>query len=329
MLHDRSRRRFLRSLGAAALATTAARAAPAGNVYRWGSSSLGSSGYVIMEAFAQTANQHTAYRNASLATAGTAENLYLIGERKLEFAHSTSVDWSAALAGRTPYRRKVRASQLFAYATWQQVPLVRSDAGMSRLADLAGRRFSPSQPGSGTAALYNVLLDVAGLADAVRWRYGSWSEVYTAFRANQVDCVVGVFTNARPSGGIRQLEATLALRPLPIPGVVFDGARERNPGIREGRLDPADWPALDAPLAVPAITGIVACSPDVPDDVGYAITRAILDRAVAVRAIGAPLAGLLPDEAVSGLLTMAPVHPGAARYFRERGLWRDALTVGG
>lgn len=170
---DRSRRRFLHGLSSVALTAATARAAPEGKVYRWGSSSLGSSGYVIMEAFAQTANRHTSYRNASLATAGTAENLYLIGERRLEFAHSTSVDWSLALAGRTPYPRPVRASQLFAYATWQQVPFVRGGSDIARLTDLAGRRFSPSQPGSGTASLFNVLLEVAGRRDCGALDHGA------------------------------------------------------------------------------------------------------------------------------------------------------------
>lgn len=327
--HDRSRRRFLGSALATAVGFAAggAFAAPLHNVYRWGSSSLGSSGYVIMEAFAQTANRHTSIRNASLATAGTAENLFLIGERKLEFAHSTSVDWAPALAGERPYKRPVRANQLFGYAVWQQLPIVRGGSRISELADLAGMRFSPSLPGSGTAAMYNVLLQAAGLDGRVRMRYGSWSEVYTAFRAGQIDAVVGVLTNGRPSSWIQQLESTMEIRVVPVPAPVITAARERNPGILEGTLGPEQWQAVSAAAGVPAMTGIVATSADVTPETGYEVTKAILDRAAEVRKLGAPLAGLDLESAVGNLIAAAPVNAGAAQYFKEQGVWRDDLTI--
>jgi TRAP transporter TAXI family solute receptor len=324
-----NRRLVLQSTLAAAMNLAAASvvAAPLRKVYRWGSSSLGSSGYVIMEAFAQTANRHTAYRNSSLATAGTGENMYLIGEGKLEFAHSTSVDWTTALAGEKPYKRPVRANQLFAYAVWQQLPIVRADSNVMTLEDLAGLRFSPSLPGSGTAAMYMLLLQAAGLDGQVRMRYGSWSEVYTAFRADQIDAVVGVLTNGRPSSGIQQLELTMDIRAVDVPVAVLARARERNPGILEDRLGPAQWGILGSDAPVPAMTGILASSPEVSPEVGYEVTRAILDRAAEVRKLGSPLSGLDLKSAVRYLLPDAPVNAGAAQYFMEQGVWRDDLTI--
>jgi TRAP transporter TAXI family solute receptor len=326
----KARRKFLGSAVALALTGVANRSMSARSrrdVYRWGSSSLGSSGYVIMEAFSQTVNRHTPYRSSSQATAGTAENMYLIGSGKLEFAHSTSVDWAPALAGQRPYRRPVRATQLFAYAVWQQAPIVQADSGIRCFGDLAGRRFSPSQPGSGTAAMYNVLMNAAGLHDRIQWRYGSWSEVYTAFRANQIDSVVGVLTNGQPSSGIRQLEANTDLEVLGIPAPVLERARCANPGILEDRLGPGQWAVLSAPVRVPMMTGIVAASTDISPEVGYEVTKSILDRAADVRQFGAHLSGLTPELAARHLLATAPVNAGAARYFRENGLWRSDLTI--
>jgi TRAP transporter TAXI family solute receptor len=326
----KARRRFLGSAVALTLSAATVRsmaAASRRDVYRWGSSSLGSSGYVIMEAFSQTVNRHTPYRSSSQATAGTAENMYLIGSGKLEFAHSTSVDWAPALAGQKPYTRPVRANQLFAYAVWQQVPIVQAESGIRSLGNLAGRRFSPSQPGSGTAAMYNVLLSAAGLHDRVRWRYGSWSEVYTAFRANQIDSVVGVLTNGQPSSGIRQLEANTSLRVLGIPGSVLERARSANPGILEDTLGPGQWDILPAPVRVPMMTGILAASTDVSPDIGYEVTKSILDRAADVRQFGSHLSGLTPELAARHLIATAPVNAGAARYFQENGLWRSDLTI--
>ena len=327
--NGRNRRKVLQAalgstIGALSHSTLSA---PLRNVYRWGSSSLGSSGYVIFEAFAQSVNRYTEQKNSSLATAGTAENMYLIGQGDLEFAHSTSVDWAPALTGRKPYPRPVRANQLFAYATWQQVPIVFAESSVKQLSDLNGRTFSPSMPGSGTSAMYNVLMDSAGMRDRIRWRYGSWSEVYSAFGAEQIDSVVGVLTNGTLSSGILQLQATREIRALTVPLTVIRHAQQANPGIVEGRLEPNDWEAIASPMVVPAMTGIVASSIDVSPEVGYRVTKAILDHADDVKKLGAPLDGLGIETAARELLPDFPVNAGAAQYFRENGVWRNDLRI--
>lgn len=175
--------------------------------------------------------------------------------------------------------------------------------------------------------MYNVLMNAAGLHDRIRWRYGSWSEVYTAFRAHQIDSVVGVLTNGKPSSGIQQLEATTSVRVLEIPARVLERGRSANPGIFEDRLGPAEWGILSAPVRIPMMTGIVAASTDISPEVGYEVTKSILDRAADVRQFGSHLSGLKPELAARHLIATAPVNAGAAQYFRENGLWRSDLTI--
>jgi TRAP-type uncharacterized transport system substrate-binding protein len=57
------------------------------------------------------------------------------------------------------------------------------------------------------------------------------------------------------------------------------------------------------------------------------VTRAILDRAQEVRKLGAPLGSLSIELAVRNLVAEAPVNAGAARYFREQGVWRNELRI--
>jgi TRAP-type uncharacterized transport system substrate-binding protein len=117
------------------------------------------------------------------------------------------------------------------------------------------------------------------------------------------------------------------IRALTVPTSVLARARERNPGILEASLGPDQWGILVTDARVPAMTGIVATSTDVTPEVGYEVTRAILDRASEVRSLGAPLSGLDTESAVRYLLPAAPVNAGAAQYFMEQGAWRDELTI--
>jgi TRAP-type uncharacterized transport system substrate-binding protein len=119
----------------------------------------------------------------------------------------------------------------------------------------------------------------------------------------------------------------MEIRVVPMPVPVLAAARERNAGILEDTLGPEQWQLVEANAPVPAMTGIVAVSPDVTPEMGYEMTKAILDRAAEVRKLGAPLAGLDLESAVRNLIPAAPVNAGAAEYFKEQGVWRDDLAI--
>lgn len=294
---------------------------------RWGSSSLGSSGYVILEALANVSNKYTDIRSAVQATAGTTENFVLMGRDELDMAHTTSLDWVAAKAGDAPFPGPIEANQLLAYVQWKNPPLVRADSDIQQIADLRGRSYSPSKPGSGAASMVRILFEEAGILDEVKFVYGGWGEVYDNFGLGQIDCVHGVFTNGTPIGVITKAEATTPLRALEYPEDVLQAANARNAGILVSELTPDMWPALDRTIRVPALAGVLGADTTVTAEEGYAITKAILENDEEVRSFGTPLAGVTLENAVASLLVGHPVNAGAAQFFQEKGVWRDELTI--
>ena len=75
-----NRRSVLKRMAATGLATSlGAPAFARDGALRWGSSSLGSSDYVILEAMSNIANKHGGMKNSVQATAGTTENFALMG----------------------------------------------------------------------------------------------------------------------------------------------------------------------------------------------------------------------------------------------------------
>lgn len=325
-----NRRDVLRHAGAVGLVAVSGLPAFAqtdARTYRWGSSSLGSSGYVIMEALSQVVRTKTDLSSSSMATAGSGENMALIGQGELEFGHSTTVDWTAASEGLAPYSGPIELHQMFGYAAWHEPPLVHADSDIRTVMDLAGRRLSPSQPGSGSAILYHALMRAAGIFDEIGWTYGTWSEVYDAFKARRIDSVVGVIANGQLDGRILEAEAAVALRALEFPAEIIAKARELNAGVLEGKLGPDAWPTLEKPILMPLITGVVAANPTVSAEAGYTITKAIFDNAEEVRQMAKPLSAIDVEFAVRNMMTAYPVNAGAAQYFKEAGVWRDDLKI--
>jgi TRAP transporter TAXI family solute receptor len=323
------RRRFILTAAGAGGAALCSCSPREKRILRWGSASLGSSGYVIMEAFAQTVNRRTSLTNASLATLGAAENLALLESGDLEFAHATSVDIVVASAGAAPYPRPVRCHQMFAYANWRMPPVVHENSKIKSPRDLAGKRYSPSTHGSGAAVLHHTLMQAVGVDDRIRWSYGSWTEAYDAFKMRRLDVVVGVITNGALSTRLIEAEASGKVVPLELSAADMATARAANPGIYFDTVGADVWPSLERPVTVPMTTGILAASPAVTPEEGYEATKAVFSSAAELQKIGLALKNVDLDFAVRNLLSDYPVNAGAAQYFQEAGVWNPALAIAG
>ena len=326
-------RRETMRLGLSSLAATGllGRISPAlaQDLIQWGSSSVGSTGYVIIEALASTVNRHTELQNAALATAGGAENMALLGEGMITFGQTTSTDWLPATTGAQPYQAPIEVSQVFAYTVFNCTPMVRADSEIQTLDDLRGQRVMPSTAGGSTAVLFRTLFEAAGIVEDVEWTYGSWRETYDALRAGAVACIPSLLTNSRPSPIMTELTTTVPVRILPVSAELLQQAQDLNPGVIPAELRPDEWEGIDETTLAASFSGILATRPDLDEEIVYQVTKAVFDNAEEVRSLGVQLQDIEPEFATRYLLQGFPVHPGAARYFREVGVWRDDLTVAG
>ena len=318
-------------LGSLAAAGAFGRLSPAlaQDLIQWGSSSIGSTGYVIIEALASTVNRHTDLQNAALATAGGAENMALLGEGMIVFGQTTSTDWLPATTGAEPYGEPIDVNQVFAYTVFNCTPMVRADSEIQTLEDLRGKRVMPSTAGGSTAVLFRTLFEAAGIVEDIEWTYGSWRETYDALRGGAVDCIPSLLTNSRPSPILTELATTVPVRILPVSAELLQKAQDLNPGVIPGELNPQDWEGVQETTLAASFSGILATRPDTAEEIVYQITKAVYDNAEEVRSLGVQLQDIDPQFATRYLLTHFPVHPGAVRYFKEVGVWRDDLTIAG
>jgi TRAP transporter TAXI family solute receptor len=293
---------------------------------QWGSSSLGSTGYVIMEGLASTVNRHSDLRNASMATSGGAENMQLFHEGVIQFGQTTSTDWKPASEGQEPYPEPITVHQMFAYTLFNCTPMVRADSEIQTLEDLRGKRCMPSPAGSSTATMWEVLFEAAGILEDVEWTYGSWRESYDALRGGAVDCIPSLLTNGRPAPILSELVATTPVRILPISDELIARAKEINPGIMLGVIPAGAWEGLEQATNAASFSGVLAAAPDVSEDVAYTVMKAIFDNVDEVHALGVQFEDIGLEFAAEYLVDGFPVHPGAARYFKEKGVWDESMT---
>jgi TRAP transporter TAXI family solute receptor len=297
--------------------------------YQWGSSSIGSTGYVIIEGFAAMANRHTDLRNASMATSGGTENMQLFHEGVIQFGQTVSTDWLLASQGVAPYQQPITVHQMFAYTVFNCTPIVRADSDIHTLEDLRGRRCMPSPAGGSTATMWRVLFEAAGILDDVEWTYGSWRETYDALRGDAVDCIPSLLTNGRPSPVMAELISTMPVRVLPISDDLLAKANEINPGIAPGTIPAGAGLGIEKDYLAASFSGVLGAGPDVPADDVYAVMRAIFDHVDEIHALGVQFQDVAADFGAKYLVKGFPIHKGAARFFREAGLWTDSMVEAG
>src|SRR5690625_2932341 len=145
----------------------------------WGSASLGSQGYVIIEALASTANKYVDdFKNSSLSTAGAAENIVLLDQGEIDMGQATSDVLYAATRGEEPFDEEVEFSQVFAYGYWALPILVPSDSDSERIEDLKGKSLNVGTQGGSSAIIANEVLGEDGydIIDDIKLEHLNYQE---------------------------------------------------------------------------------------------------------------------------------------------------------
>lgn len=153
-------------------------------------------------------------------------------------------------------------------------------------------------------------------AVGARFFRGSYSEQAVAFKDRKVD---GTFAFlALPATAIAEASQGRTLTLLAFPQPLLDHLATF--GLGEGVIPAGTYPrsANAGDNVMSATMGTtIAVSARMPDDLVYLITRTINDNAARVRQIHASLADYDPSK---GYLHLGvALHPGAERYYREKG----------
>lgn len=259
----------------------------------------------------------------AIATQGSVENIKRMAEGTLDAALAQADIAAAALAGDETFGGKPVASLRAAANLFPETVHVvaRRDRGLDSIADLRGRAVSLGELGSGTLPLARALLNAYGLGrrDIVA-EYISPQAATHKLREGTLDAFIVVAGQPAPLlvGLARQLEIEL----LPVSSNVSERLRRERPGLVTLTTPAGMYQGVEASDAI-AVGSQLVISNRVDEEVVHGSLRALFHPSVRGRLDrGHPAAALITLEtALDGLAL--PLHPGAARFYRERGLLKD------
>jgi uncharacterized protein len=197
--------------------------------------------------------------------------------------------------------------------------VARADSGIETFDDLKGKRVNVGNPGSGQRSTMEVLMDAKGwtMDDFPLASELKSAEQSQALSDNNVDAIV--FTVGHPNGSIQEATTTLDARLIPVSGPEVDQLVESNPYYSKATIPGGMYRGTDKDIETFGVKATFVSSAAVPDEVVYAVTRAVFENFDDFKKLHPAFANLQKEDMVTEALS-APLHPGAEKYYKEAGL---------
>jgi len=259
-------------------------------------------------------------RCSAESTGGSIYNINTIRAGELEFGVAQS-DWQYhAYNGTSKFEDQGKFENLRAVFSVHPEPVTivaRDDSGVNNITDVKGKRMNIGNPGSGTRGTWEVIEGALG------WERGDLklasemksAETGQAMCDGKIDAYFWLV--GHPSALTQESLATCDSHLVNATGAEIEKLIADNPYYRAATI-PAGMYNNDADINTFGVGATFVSSADVPEEVVYVVVKAVFENFDAFKKLHPAFGNLSEAEMISDSLS-APLHDGAAKYYKERG----------
>lgn len=261
------------------------------------------------------------------STTASVDNMKFIRDKKVDLAltlSDTAYDAVNAKGRFVAPEAPASAARSLAvmYGNFTHV-VTKDGTGIASVADLKGKRVSVGAPGSGTETIANRTLEAAGLTPADLAQPVQKLGVADSVAQLKDGRIEAFFwSGGLPTAAIVELANTagLKMKLLDHPDLVPKMAEKYGAFYFTATI-PKDAYKLDADVKVSGTANLLVVHADMEEPLAYAVTKTLFDKQAELVNVHAEAKNLTLASAVVG----SPItfHPGAIRYYKEKGVWKD------
>lgn len=254
-------------------------------------------------------------------TGGSVANLQLIGAGKADVCF-TQVDaaWEAINGtGKFPAKLPIRALVVM-YPNHMQVVTVEG-TGVTKVEDMKGKRISTGAPGSATEIYAFRVLEAAGIdpdKDIKKERLSA-AESANALKDKKIDAFF--FVAGIPTSAVTDLAATpgTKIKMIDIAQYTQKMNAKHGPLYAEQVIPKDTYSGMEADNKNSSVWNIMAVTESFPEEMAYNLTKIMLEKRADLANVHKEALNIKP-ELQSVKRAGIPFHPGALRYFKEKGI---------
>jgi hypothetical protein len=261
------------------------------------------------------------FRCSVESTGGSVVNINTIKAGELDFGVSQSDVQYNAFNGAKQFEKDGKHTDLRAVFSIHPEPftvLSRKEANITKFDDLKGKRFNVGNPGSGTRAAMDELLTAMG------WKtsdFGLAAELKAdehgaALCDNKIDAFF--YGVGHPSANIQDPITTCGAKLVPLTGPAVDKLVKANSYYAKVNIPGGLYAGHPNPTPTYGVLASFVTSAKVPDVAVYELVKAVFENFDEFKKLHPAFVGLDPKNMIKDGLS-APLHPGAVKYYKEKG----------
>jgi TRAP transporter TAXI family solute receptor len=257
---------------------------------------------------------------------GGVTNMKVLQAGKAEFGFMFISTCAQALKGTGPFEGKKlgKLRAVMALAPMHMHLIVHDASGIKSYRDLEGKRVCPGKKGFTGAATFLALIKEYGMSvESIKKKGGNvlwldYSDSAQSMRDRLIDAIFS--TSSIPHAPYTELASVFKMRFIPIDEKIIKSFPKSNPGWSPGFIPPGSYPGVDKPVRTMVDSMAIGTRADASEETVYKFTKAVYEERQKLIEGYPAYKKLGPDVVVTEGLKSLPIHPGAAKYWKEIGL---------
>ncbi len=253
------------------------------------------------------------------SAAASVGNAKLLGNKDIESAFVAADILDSAYQGKGQFAgaaiKNLRALGALYPETVQLI--VRADAGINNVRDLKGKSISSGAPGSGQYQLLTDLLQVYGMTRAdIKEDLSSFTQAVDKIKDGNLHATL--ITAGVPTAAVTDFAQSHTLKIIPLAGAEIAELQKQQPYYARVQLPANSYRGQTAAVETLAVMAVWTTHDAVPENVAYEVTKALYENTAIMGQVHVQGKNILLATATA--VGTAPLHPGALRYFKEKGV---------
>ena len=254
------------------------------------------------------------------STGASGENMRLVQANDVDFAMVQNDVADAAFKGTAPFRPDNKMTDVMAigrlYPEYLHV-VASTESGVKKLEDFKGKKVSVGARGSGNEVNCRQIFQYFGLdyknIEPIFLPYG---ETADQFKDRQLDGFV--FTIGTPNPAIQDITTAQDVQFVAVEGKKVDDLVNKFPFLVKDAIPAGTYKGQDKPVPTLSVQCILVVNKNMSADDVYAMTKALYENLDDVAKAHNKGSEISVEHAADGITI--PFHPGAAKFFAEKGV---------